>query len=420
MKKKIAVLLICSVSAMTLLAGCGQEDSGDYGSSDSSVSAETETDATVAADVLLAATDYDVTEYVTLMDGYMELAVELTSDYQVSDDAVQTYVETYMLPYYPMTVETDKTTVEDGDTVNIDYVGTLDGEEFDGGSASGYDLTIGSDTFIDGFEDGLIGAEVGSTVDLDLTFPEDYSSEDLAGQAVVFTVTVNSIVEEQVLTYDEITDEYVTSVLGDYYSTVDEMLEDVEAYLESSYESERTSAIQESVLEQLIAGCTVTFPDGLLEERINSVIEQTEEAAEYYGMEYEDYIATYYSSYATTAEEFETYVSETLEESLTQELILEAIVADQQISISTSDFADFVSSYVSYYEYDSEETFYESYGGEEYVMLSYAENQALTAVMDAATITVVESADETEDTAEADSAEETDTAEEATEDESEE
>ncbi|MCC8018140.1 MAG: trigger factor, partial [Lachnospiraceae bacterium] len=401
-------------------AGCGQEDSGDYGSSDSSVSAETETDATVTADILMAATDYDVTEYVTLMDGYMELAVELTSDYQVSDDAVQTYIETYMLPYYPMTVETDKTTVEDGDTVNIDYVGTLDGEEFDGGSASGYDLTIGSDTFIDGFEDGLIGAEVGSTVDLDLTFPEDYSSEDLAGQAVVFTVTVNSIVEEQVLTYDEITDEYVTSVLGDYYSTVDEMLEDVEAYLESSYESERTSAIQESMLEQLIAGCTVTFPDGLLEERINSVIEQTEEAAEYYGMEYEDYIATYYSSYATTAEEFETYVSETLEESLTQELILEAIVADQQISISTSDFADFVSSYVSYYEYDSEETFYESYGGEEYVMLSYAENQALTAVMDAATITVVESADETEDTAEADSAEETDTAEEATEDESEE
>ncbi len=395
MKRKIAALLICAMGIMMVLGGCGQDETEDSVSSDSgSVSAEAETDETVTADRLLQATDYDVTEYVTLMDGYMNLSVELSSGYEVTDEAVQDYIETYMLPYYPMTVETDKTTVEDGDVVNIDYVGTLDGEEFDGGSDTGYDLTIGSDTFIDGFEDGLIGAEVGATVDLNLTFPEDYSSEDLAGQDVVFTVTVNSIVEEQILTYDEMTDDYVTSVLGDYYASLDEMLEDVTAYLESSYESEKESAIQSDVLEQLLAGSTVTLPDGLLEENVQSVIAQIQAEAEEAGVEYEEYIATYYSSYATTADELEAYVTETLTESMQQELLLEAIVADQQISISVSDFESFVASYVSYYGYESNDAFYEAYGGEDYVMLSYAENRALSTVVDSVTVTVAESADE--------------------------
>lgn len=87
---------------------------------------------------------------------------------------------------------TEGRAVEEGDTVAIDYVGKKDGVAFEGGTGS-YDLTIGSGAFIDGFEDGLIGHTIGETVDLNLTFPEDYGSEDLAGQDVVFTVTINGI-----------------------------------------------------------------------------------------------------------------------------------------------------------------------------------------------------------------------------------
>lgn len=86
-----------------------------------------------------------------------------------------------------------KGTVEKGDVANIDYVGKKDGVAFDGGTAEGYNLTIGSGQFIPGFEDGLIGAEIGKTVDLNLTFPESYDEASLAGKAVVFTVTVNSV-----------------------------------------------------------------------------------------------------------------------------------------------------------------------------------------------------------------------------------
>lgn len=98
-------------------------------------------------------------------------------------------------------------TVKAGDTANIDYVGKKDGVAFEGGTASGYDLEIGSGNFIEGFEDGLIGVEIGSTVDLNLTFPENYNSAELAGQAVVFTVTVNYVSSTDGVTTDMIFDD---------------------------------------------------------------------------------------------------------------------------------------------------------------------------------------------------------------------
>ena len=87
--------------------------------------------------------------------------------------------------------------VANGDTVNIDYTGKKDGVAFDGGTAEGYDLTIGSNSFIDGFETGLIGKKIGETVDLNLTFPENYDSSELAGKAVVFTVKINYVKTEE-------------------------------------------------------------------------------------------------------------------------------------------------------------------------------------------------------------------------------
>ena len=90
-------------------------------------------------------------------------------------------------------IEKTEGTVSEGDIANIDYVGKKDGVAFEGGTAEGYDLEIGSNSFIEGFESGLIGAEIGKTIDLNLTFPEDYGNEELNGADVVFTVTVNSV-----------------------------------------------------------------------------------------------------------------------------------------------------------------------------------------------------------------------------------
>ena len=121
----------------------------------------------------------------------------------VTDDEVETAIQS-ALDEAATDKELDKgTAIENGDVVNIDYTGKLDGKKFDGGSAEGYDLTIGSGSFIDGFESGLIGKKVGEKTDLELTFPEDYSSEDLQGKDVVFTVKINSATRKEVPVLDE-------------------------------------------------------------------------------------------------------------------------------------------------------------------------------------------------------------------------
>ena len=153
---------------------------------------EAETDGASAeteeTEAVLERPDYNALDYVTLGE-YKGLTVQ-DQPVEVTEEQIDSEVEYYIQLADALESVTEGT-VEEGDTANIDYEGKLNGEAFDGGTAKGYDLIIGSDSFIDGFEDGLIGVAVGETVDLPLTFPENYGNEELAGQDVVFTVTVN-------------------------------------------------------------------------------------------------------------------------------------------------------------------------------------------------------------------------------------
>ncbi len=388
MKKRLAAIFVCAIMAASVLSGCGKQQKG----ADGSLSAEAEQDTVISTDTLLAATDYDVNDYVKLMDNYMGMDVTLTSNYEITDESVRSYIEDYVLPYYPLQIETDKKVVENGDFVNIDYVGKKDGEPFDNGTAEGYLLEIGSGSFIDGFEDGLIGKEVGGTYDLNLTFPEEYQSELLAGQDVVFTVTVNSIVEQKPIAYEDMTDAYVADNFGTSgMNTIDDLNEAVRTQLESENESDRTYDIQNIVLERLKSESEVTIPDGLLESRIQETIDSIKKEAESAQMEYDEYVS---SNYGQTAEELEKYLTETMQEQLTQELVLEAVVADQKITISQKDFESFVSTYLTSYGYDNEEDFYAAYGGKEYVQLIFAEGQALDKVKEAANAIEAEKTEE--------------------------
>lgn len=386
MKKKLVIMLVAAMTAAAVFSGCGKKNA----QTGSSVSAEAE-DVQISAKELLKATDYDVKKYVKLND-YMNMTVELSQSYEASESDTRDYVE-QMISQYPDYETTDKTTVEDGDVVNIDYKGTKDGEAFDGGTAEGAHLTIGSGSFIDGFEDGLIGKNVGETVELNLTFPENYSNTDLAGQDVVFTVTVNSIDQEVPMTYDTLNDDYVSSNFGSYYgwTTVDEMKSAAADYLNSYNEYNKQVELQSKILEKLAEECTVELPDGLLEQRLAEYKERLQGQADDAGVTLDEYL----ESNGVTEEELD----ENMETSLVQELILEAIVADQDISISQSQFDDFVASYVSNYGFDSEEAMYEQYGGEDYIKLSYAENQALLKVMESTETTVAKSDDSADSSA---------------------
>ena len=190
--------------------------------------------------VVVPKPEYNVSDYLKIEDdAYKNLTVQVAPAQKATDEEVNEEINTsitYLEDYDEIVVKKTEGKVKSGDTVNIDYVGTKDGEAFDGGSAQGYDLEIGSGSFIDGFEEGLIGKEIGSEVDLNLTFPEDYGVEDLNGADVVFHVTLNYIAE-----IPELTDELAKKLSGGEYDNVKDYVESVRSSIQSGYDEDYKS-----------------------------------------------------------------------------------------------------------------------------------------------------------------------------------
>lgn len=215
MKKRVVALLLCGAMGLSV-AACGDKKD----TADTTEAVESATESTEEAFVP-EGSQYDLNpaDYTTLCD-YSAVPVTITGDYEVNDEDVQNYYENWYAQSGPFYVADDtKTTVEEGDIVNVDYVGKLDGEAFDGGSAENQNIDVYANTsasgsgYIDGFTEGLKGASVGDVIDCDVTFPDDYSNTDLAGKAVVFTFTVNSIQKE--VPIDEVDDAFVADNFAD-------------------------------------------------------------------------------------------------------------------------------------------------------------------------------------------------------------
>ena len=254
MKRKLTavVMIVCMIAAMGL-TGCGA--SNPYA-------------------------DLNFEEYVKLAEykGLEKDAVKVS----VSDEEVQTQVKAN-LEATAETVEKTEGKVKDGDTANIDYEGKKDGVAFEGGTAEGDELTIGSGRFIEGFEEGLIGKEIGGTYDLNLTFPEDYGSEDLAGADVVFTVKINSVKRSVAPEY---TAEWVkensdVDTKKDYEALVKDQL------VEQKEESAKNN-IMAKLWNQVVEGSKINqYPQEIVDGYIAEIEAQYELMAETYGMELE-------------------------------------------------------------------------------------------------------------------------------------
>lgn len=301
-KSVIAAALVLSMAG--LLAGCGKKDPAYLSG-------------ITAAD------------YVELPD-YSSIPIEEAAP-SVSDAYVDTYIQ-YQLTSNTQKVEiTSRDDVEDGDIANIDYVGKIDGEEFDGGSATGYDLTIGSGSFIDGFEDGLIGAKVGETVTLDLKFPDDYSNEDVAGKDVQFDVTINKIQENKT---PELDDDFVQSQNIDGVSTVDEYRDYCYDYLMEQAQSTYDSDIQNKIVSWLEDN--TTFKQDPPEEMVNrwntTYTENMTATAEAYGLD----LATYMSYMGSSEDTYEDDIKEYATSAAKLYIIMQAIADQEDISISKS------------------------------------------------------------------------------------
>ena len=153
------------------------------------------------------------TDYVTLPDDYADITIDADLG-QVSEEDIDNYITSNVLSKFSTTEQVTDRAAADGDTVNIDYVGRIDGVAFDGGDTkgNGADLTLGSGTYVDNFEEQIVGHNPGETFDVTVTFPEDYGNEDLNGKEAVFKTTLNYIKESK---NPDLTDDWVASNLGE-------------------------------------------------------------------------------------------------------------------------------------------------------------------------------------------------------------
>ena len=265
----------------------------------------------------------DVEKCVTLGD-YKGVTVEKTIQ-SVTDEDVQNEIDN-ALANYP--VEVDQAAKE-GDTVNIDYVGKIDGEEFDGGSDQGADLKLGSGKFIDGFEDGLIGAKKGETRTLNLTFPEDYT-QDLAGKAVEFTVTVNAVKEP----LSEPSDQWVADNIEGYDNIADYKA-GIRSEQEESNEQTAENQVRYAAWTQVIDNCTINeYPETLVEVGKKLYEQQVETYAKYAGMELDAYI----ESSGLTQEEYQSNMEEYGKNVAAQALVCQAICDKEGFAIGDEDY----------------------------------------------------------------------------------
>lgn len=268
-------------------------------------------------------------EYVSVSK-YKGVEIEKVEETEVTDAEVEENIQSTLEAEGTTEEVKDRKDVQEGDTVNMDYVGKVDGEEFEGGAAEGAELEIGSGQFIEGFEEALIGKKVGETSDIDVTFPEDYSAE-LAGKDAVFTVTINSIIKT---TPAELTDKFVQSV-SDKSKTVDEYKKEIKEELEASNEEASKSTLINSAWQAVMDQTKVNkYDEDRVTELQNTATNYYTQMAQAYGMELADYI----SESGITQEQFDEQMKQNAQEYFKEEQAIEVIAKDAKLTPSDEEY----------------------------------------------------------------------------------
>lgn len=401
MKRKAVTMLLLMALGAASVSGCGKNNttSSSSVSGAGSTSASSASDASSASGTSSASTgseeytspsdvdgipvvdeDADPTDCVTLGD-YKNLTLEKKVE-QVTDDDVQKAI----MAETAVTMDDPDATVQDGDTADIAYVGKIDGEEFDGGSSDSYNLVIGSGTFIDGFEDGVIGMKTGETKDLNLKFPDNYQSTDLAGKDVVFTVTVNAFTRPaENIDGWELNDEWVAANTD--YKTVDEYRAGKRAELEAANETTAENNLQDDAMQQVADGCTftkipksyITLGEEDYDKRYTSYLQN-------YGISLDDYLEQY-ADKATYNQEKATYAG-TMAKSA---LLLDAVKAAEGWTTDDQDYQQILNDEAANANM-SQEDFLKAandYYGEDTVVRNIMMERLINLVLDNATVNTV-------------------------------
>ena len=311
------IVAVCGVAALAVVAGTACSNKSQENKETSSASD--------------AAENIDYGKIVKLGE-YKGLKLEVIAPV-VPDDEIESRIKA-TLSMNPEKTPVEGRAVENGDIVNIDFEGKLDGVAFDGGTFKGYDLTIGSGSFIPGFEEQVIGMKKGETKDLDITFPDPYDiNPDLAGKATVFTVTLNEIYKE---TPAELTDAWVERVTMGQQKTVAEYREAIKTEIEKYKKDNSDTEAQIAAMEQVIENSEFELSEEGINKEYTDMKAEYEKMATAYGMD----IKQFAELNNMTEEKFDDKLKENAKNRAKQKLIIDEIFKKEKMSLEDADYAD--------------------------------------------------------------------------------
>lgn len=230
------------------------------------------------------------------------------------------------------TVDITDRAVKDGDVTVLDFEGFMDGEAFEGGKGEDYPLTIGSGAFVPGFEEALIGAEIGRETDVNVTFPEDYQAAELAGKPAVFKCTVKKIQEKQLPALDE---DFVEEV-SEESDTVEEYKEEIRKKLSERKEADAKSAREDAVIDAIIADAEMDIPDAMVETQQRQMVQEFAQRMQAQGISMDQYMQFTGADTNTLLEQAKPQALKRIQ----SRLVLEAVVAAENIVASEEEFEE--------------------------------------------------------------------------------
>lgn len=279
---------------------------------------------------------------VTLGD-YKGIEVEKKS-VEVSDEEVNEEIDK-VRDQNSRTITVEDRAIENGDTAVIDFEGFVDGEAFEGGKGTDFPLVIGSHSFIDTFEDQLIGKNIGEDVEVNVTFPEDYQAEELSGKAAMFKVSIKEIKCKEL---PELDDEYVKDVSE--CETVDAYKEQIKNDLKTKKENEAKAAKEDAVIEKIIENADMDIPDPMLDTQTRQMAQEFAQRLQYQGLSIEQYFQFTGLDAAKMMEQMKPQALKRIQ----SRLVLEAVAKAEDIQVSEEEIDKEIEKMAAQYQMEVE------------------------------------------------------------------
>ena len=264
-----------------------------------------------------------------------------------------------------------------GDTANIDFDGFLNGERFDGGKAEGYDLELGSNSFVPGFEEQIVGMQIGEEKDLDITFPEEYV-EDLAGKAVVFKVKLNSLTVSEL---PELDDEFAKDVSE--FDTLDEYKADIRANLEKRRQNEAEEKVRSEIMHKAAENMTVEIPEVMVQEKVEEILRNY---AANFGLNSRDIeYAQLLQMMGLDENTINVSIRPGAQAQVKNDLLIEAVIKAENIEVTDEEVEEYLNKVAESIQAQPEEV--KNYFGLEFLAGERKKEKATNLIIDSAVIT---------------------------------